>query len=267
MLVTGSDNVLAENMKAPEVPDGTAVIVPARLASQRFPRKLLHLIDDRPIILWTAERLRRELPGWPLFFAVAEPELAEVLEKAGFKTVMTDPELPSGTDRLAAANRAIRAKYVINVQADEPLVRGEEVGLLSELIQSGVEMATLATPIRSERDYGNPNRVKVVRDLTGRALYFSRAPIPHYRGAETDLSGSTLWHIGIYAYRAEFLDRYASLEPTPLEQAEKLEQLRGLEHGYRIAVGVVESGGIGIDAPEDVERFLVAVEEDRRRDP
>lgn len=241
-----------------------AVIVPARLASQRFPRKLLHPIQGRALILWTAARLKRELPGWPLFFAVADRELADVLEAEGFRTVMTDAELPSGTDRLAAANRTIRAKYVINVQADEPLVHAREVELLATLVQGEVEMATLATPIRSQADFRNPNRVKVVRDCRGRALYFSRAPVPQLRDAEAEFPEAALWHLGMYAYRAEFLDRYAGLAPTPLEKAERLEQLRVLEHGFRIGVGVVESGGIGIDAPEDVARFLELLEAEKR---
>jgi 3-deoxy-manno-octulosonate cytidylyltransferase (CMP-KDO synthetase) len=239
-------------------PAGTAILVPARLASQRFPRKLLHPIAGKPLILWTAERLRQALPGWPVHFAVAEEELAAVLREEGFSALLTDPDLPSGTDRLAAANRELGAEFVINVQADEPLVTAREVELLDGLIRGEADIATLATPFRHEEDFRNPNRVKVVRDLAGRALYFSRSPIPRSREAEALGGGVALWHLGLYAYRAEVLERFASLPPSPLEQIEKLEQLRALENGFRLAVGVVEEGGIGIDTPEDVPRFLAA---------
>lgn len=242
----------------PVVPPGLAIIVPARLASQRFPRKLLHPIAGKPLVLWTAERLRHQLPGWPVHFAVAEAELAEVLDSAGFQTVLTDPGLQSGTDRLAEANRVIGAEFVVNVQADEPLVKAHEVALLADLVQGPADLATLATPFRTQEDFANPNRVKVVRDGAGNALYFSRSPIPHSRDGVAFGGGVALWHLGLYAYRAAALERFSNLPPARLEQIEKLEQLRALEHGLRIAVGVVESGGIGVDAPEDVPRFLAA---------
>lgn len=243
----------------PPPPDGTAIIVPARLNSHRFPRKLLHRVHGKPLVLWTAERLRSELPGWTVVFAVGEEELAEVIAEAGFRTVLTDPELPSGTDRLAAANAEVGADFVINVQADEPLVKASEVALLADLIRGEVEMATLATPFRDDADFRNPNRVKVVRNAQGIALYFSRSPIPYSRHGQPLGADCALWHLGLYAYRADFLKRFSALPPGRLEQIERLEQLRALENGWRIAVGVVEQGGIGIDVPEDVERFLDAV--------
>lgn len=236
-------------------PLDTVVMVPARLASQRFPRKLLHEIGGRPLILWTADRLRLELPGWRVVYAVADDELRSVLEAEGCEIVMTDPSLASGTDRLAAANKKIGAGYVINVQADEPLVNGAEVRLLAELVHGAVDLSTLATPFRSEADFRNSNRVKVVCDHLGRALYFSRSPIPYSRDEAELGGGEALWHLGLYAYRAEALERFSRLSPTRLEKIEKLEQLRALENGMRIAVGVVEKGGIGIDTLEDVERF------------
>ena len=238
----------------------TVVMVPARLASQRFPRKLLHEIAGCPLILWTARRLKSELPRWRVVFAVAEDELREVLEGEGFEVVLTDPSLPSGADRLAAANAQIGASYIVNVQADEPLVKGSEVALLADLVKGEVDLATLATRFRSEEDFLNPNRVKVVCDDAGRALYFSRSPIPFSRDGNTLGGGEALWHLGLYAYRAEALERFSKLPSSRLEMIEKLEQLRALENGMRIAVGVVGEGGIGVDTPDDVERFLAAVD-------
>lgn len=233
-----------------------AIIVPARLASQRFPRKLLHPVRGKPLILWTAERIHAEVPEIPLYFAVAEEGLAGVLSAAGFQTINTDPDLASGTDRIAAANREVGAKYVINVQADEPLVTGEQIRTLDRLIQSGVAMATLAKPIQTEEDFLNPNHVKVVRDDKGNALYFSRSPIPHARGlANGYQAGEGLWHLGLYAYTAAFLESFQRWPEGRLERIEKLEQLRALENGASIAVGLTEAFGIGVDTLEDAERL------------
>lgn len=237
----------------------TAIIVPARLASQRFPRKLLYEVADKPIILWTAERIREVAPDFPLFFAVGDEELAEVLEGAGFSAVLTDPALPSGTDRLAAANAEIGADFVLNVQADEPLVNGEDLRLIRDLLSQGADLSTVGTPFRSDEDYRSSARVKVVRGLDGCALYFSRAPIPCGRDDAAAGYRHALWHLGLYGYTAKFLRTFGELPPSPLEQLEKLEQLRALEHGFRIAVGVVESGGIGIDTLEDAMRFTERV--------
>jgi 3-deoxy-manno-octulosonate cytidylyltransferase (CMP-KDO synthetase) len=237
----------------------TAIIVPARLASQRFPRKLLYEVSGKPIILWTAERIRRVAPEYPLFFAVGDEELAEVLRGAGFEAVLTDPDLPSGTDRLAAANATIGADFIINVQADEPLVEGEDIRLIRRLLADGADLSTVGTKFRREEDYRSPMRVKVVRGVDGRALYFSRAPIPHGRDESAAGFRHALWHLGLYGYTAEFLQTFGKLPPSPLEQLEKLEQLRALEHGFRIAVGTVESDGIGIDTLEDAMLFAERV--------
>lgn len=233
-----------------------AIVVPARLASQRFPRKLLHIVNGKPLILWTAERIRSEVEDIPLYFAVAEQELKAVLESAGFRAVMTDPDLPSGTDRIAEANKEINADFVINVQADEPLVTGKQIRTLDSLIQSGVSMATLAKPVKTVADFLNPNHVKVVVDESGNALYFSRAPIPHARGESYGFGeGSALWHLGLYAYTADFLRQFQRWSEGCLERLECLEQLRALENGASIAVGITEDFGIGVDTPEDADRF------------
>jgi 3-deoxy-manno-octulosonate cytidylyltransferase (CMP-KDO synthetase) len=235
----------------------TAIVVPARLASSRFPRKLLFPLGGKPLILWTAERVSREAPGYPLYFAVGDAELAAVLGDAGYCTVMTDPALPSGTDRLAAANEQIGAERLINVQADEPLVHGAQIRQLAALLDDGADLATLAIPFRDVAEFHDSNRVKVVRNQRGDALYFSRAPIPYDRDAGGALpAGDCHLHLGLYAYTARFLRAFTHWPPGRLEQLEKLEQLRALENGCRIAVGITNERTIGIDVPADAAVFM-----------
>lgn len=238
-----------------------ALIVPCRLESTRFPRKLLHPIKGKPLVLWVAERITAEAPDLPLWFAVDHPLLAECIEGAGFRAILTDARHPSGTDRLAEANRTVRASYVINVQADEPLVSGGQIRALQKLIQGDAPMATLCTPFKRSEDFYNPNQVKVVRSETRRALYFSRSPMPYAR----DLAGKVddAWlaahgcykHLGLYAYQGDFLEKFVRLAPGKLEQIEKLEQLRVLENGYPIAIDVTEDPTIGVDTAEDAAKF------------
>lgn len=238
-----------------------SIIVPARLESSRFPRKLLYEVRGKPVIIWTAERIRAVAPEFPLYFAVDDASLADCLRAAGFDTVMTRADHPSGTDRLAEANAQIGADAVINVQGDEPLVTGEQIRALAEGLKGDAAISTLAVRFTQVEDFLNPNQVKVVRDRKGYALYFSRSPIPFAR----DLSGlvDAEWlganpcyrHLGLYAYDAEFLAAFNGLEPGAHEQVEKLEQLRAMEYGYRIFVGITDQATIGIDAPEDVAAF------------
>ncbi|HSH08878.1 MAG TPA: 3-deoxy-manno-octulosonate cytidylyltransferase [Oceanipulchritudo sp.] len=238
-----------------------AIIVPARLGSQRFPRKLLQPVCGKPLILWTAENIGRIAPDLPLYFAVAEEELREVLDKAGYACIMTDPELPSGTDRIGAANRQIGASSVINVQADEPVLAADHIRQLLELLDTGVDMATLATPFTGLADFKDPNKVKVVTALDGRALYFSRSAIPWERDSGGGLPPRAYWHLGLYGYSREVLERFQSWAPTYLEMTEKLEQLRVLENGGRIGVGITQTRTIGIDVPEDLSKLEAALEQ------
>ncbi len=174
---------------------------------------------------------------------------------------MTDENHPSGTDRIAQANRRVRASYVINVQADEPLVTDRQIQALARMIQGDCPMATLCSPFKRAEDFQNPNQVKVVITKTGRALYFSRSPIPYMR----DLAGKVddAWvaanpcfkHLGLYAYKADFLERFVALPPGKLEQIEKLEQLRALGAGHPIAIEVTDDPSIGVDTAEDAVRF------------
>jgi 3-deoxy-manno-octulosonate cytidylyltransferase (CMP-KDO synthetase) len=243
----------------------TAIIVPCRLESTRFPRKLLHEIRGKPLVLWVAERIAGEAPEFPLWFAVDDPLLATPLERAGYRTITTRADHVSGTDRIAEANRTVRAHHVINVQADEPLVTGEQIRTLAQLINGPVAMATLATPFRRVVDFYNSNQVKVVMRRDGRALYFSRSRMPFSR--ELGLTIDDAWvrtnpcrrHLGLYAYKAELLEKFAALPPGELEQIEKLEQLRVLENGYDIAVGLTDHAGVGVDTPQDAQRFEEAL--------
>ena len=238
-----------------------AIVVPCRLESTRFPRKLLHRIKGKPLLLWVAERIRSQTPEIPLWFAVDDGLLQAPLVAAGFQVIPTDPRHASGTDRLAEANRTVRAERVINIQADEPLVTAAQIRALAKLIDGNVPMATLATPFRRAADFENPNQVKVVVRADGRALYFSRSRLPFAR----DLGGAVddAWlaanpchkHLGLYAYHAELLEKFAKLPPGRYEQLEKLEQLRVLENGLDILVGITEDPTIGVDTAEDAQKF------------
>jgi len=237
------------------------IIVPARLASVRFPRKLLADAGGKPLILRTAERISSEVPEFDLYFAVDGNELKKLLEKNGYNVILTPSNLPSGTDRVATANKTLKKEKVINVQADEPLVTRDHILSLSKAIfRDGVSISTLASKFKAENDFMDPNQVKVVTDKNGLALYFSRAPIPHYREnysswqSEKNISGPYK-HMGLYAYDRSFLDYFLGSQESELEKIEKLEQLRALQNGFKIAVEIVKESSIGIDMPNDLEKI------------
>ena len=240
----------------------TAIIVPCRLESTRFPRKLLHKIKGRPLLLWVAERIAKEAPEFPLWFAVDHELLRDCVAGAGFQAVMTSAAHQSGTDRIAEANRKVGAEQVINVQADEPLVTGAQIRALDRLLAGGAPMATLATPFKRAADFANPNQVKVVlAPAARRALFFSRSPMPYAR--ERDGVVDDAWvaanpcykHLGLYGYRADLLEKFAKLPMGRLEQIERLEQLRVLENGYEIACDLTVDPTISVDTPEDAVKF------------
>jgi 3-deoxy-manno-octulosonate cytidylyltransferase (CMP-KDO synthetase) len=221
----------------------------------------LHKIKGKPLLCWVAERIVRVAPKFDLWFAVDDPLLETCLAPGGYRTVMTRVDHASGTDRIAEANRTVRADHVINVQADEPLVSAGQIGILSSLIAGPADMATLATRFQTAADFRNPNQVKVVCDQEGRALYFSRSPIPYPRdaaGGPDDAwvaANPCFKHLGLYAYKAALLEDFARLPVGKLEQIERLEQLRVIENGRSIAVGLTDDPTIGVDAPEDAEKF------------
>lgn len=248
------DELMIEDLILP------TIIVPARLASTRFPGKLLSMVNGKPLILWTAERISEVAPEFNLFFAVDGNEIGDVLEASGFSVVKTDPSLVSGTDRIAAANLEILADTIINVQADEPRIDRSHLHALSESLKpEGTLMSTLAVKFSSEKDFHDPNQVKVVCDQHGNALYFSRSSIPFCRSSDwqrSEVDGDgPLKHLGLYGYKSDFLRRFSMFPEGKLEKIEKLEQLRVLEFGEKISVSVVDTETHGIDTPEDLARF------------
>jgi 3-deoxy-manno-octulosonate cytidylyltransferase (CMP-KDO synthetase) len=236
------------------------IIVPARLASVRFPKKLLADAGGKPLIIRTAERIGSEAPEFDLFFAVDGEELKKLLENAGYHTILTSPDLPSGTDRIAKANQELQREFVINVQADEPLVTRDQILSLARMISNPVvSISTLASVFQTESDFLDPNQVKVVLDNDGNALYFSRSPIPFSREKDSNRGyEKTTWgykHMGLYGYKREFLDFFLGSKESTLERIEKLEQLRALQNGYKIGVEIVEGTSLGIDVPADLEKI------------
>jgi 3-deoxy-manno-octulosonate cytidylyltransferase (CMP-KDO synthetase) len=236
----------------------TVAIIPARFRSTRLPGKALAVIGDRPMICHVAERTRRARGLGDVIVATDDARIRDAVVERGGRVVMTRADHPSGTDRLAEVAAGLTADVLVNVQGDLPLLDPAMVELLAARMRSepGLAMATLATPIRTEAEWRSPHVVKVVFGRDGRALYFSRSPVPFDRDGTRRADEALGWrHIGMYAYRREILLRLASLPPTPLEERERLEQLRALENG--IAIGVVEWSGaeplIEVDTPEDLE--------------
>ncbi len=233
-------------------------VIPARFASVRFPGKSLALIAGRTLIERVIERC---LQARSLSSVVVATDDARIARVAGrfCQVEMTRSDHPSGTDRIAEVATRVAADGYINVQGDEPLMDPKVIDAVAAALERA-EMSTAATPIREAAQLVNPNVVKVVVGTSGDALYFSRSTIPFLRDL-ADRSPSEqlaafpfLRHLGIYGYRREILQRLVEFPVSPLEQMEKLEQLRALEHGIRIAVAVVDHDGIGVDLPGDVER-------------
>lgn len=239
------------------------IVIPARLASTRLPRKLLLRETGKSLIQHTYEAARQARLPRGVCVAVDHEELFKEVLAFGGQAEMTDPNAASGTDRVAEiARRMMDVDIFVNVQGDEPELSGETIDQAVRLLVERPElvMSTLATPIRSREQLLDPACVKVVFDSSGRALYFSRSPIPHAREWDDcllkDLPPHFFQHIGLYAYRREFLLRLAGMPPSSLEKVEKLEQLRVLEAGYEIGVGVVDEPTRGIDTPEDYRAFV-----------
>ena len=240
------------------------MLVPARLASTRLPRKPLADIGGLPMVVRVAQRAALSHAD-KVVVAADHADIVQACARYGVAAVLTRQDHASGSDRLAEACALLGldgADVVVNVQGDEPLIEPGLIDACAALLvrESGCAMSTAAHAIDSLADYLNPNVVKVVLDAAGRALYFSRAPLPWRRDGAAPGSPALplprpLRHVGLYAYRAGFLRRFATLAPCPLEETEALEQLRALWHGERIAVHVTEARpGPGVDTPEDLER-------------
>jgi 3-deoxy-manno-octulosonate cytidylyltransferase (CMP-KDO synthetase) len=239
----------------------TAIIIPARYGSCRLPGKPLLRQTGKYLIQHVYERACQSQRANLILVATDDPRIVAAVESFGGNVVRTRRDHPSGTDRVAEVAGQLDADLILNLQGDEPLIDPNHLDLLFDLLirHPGADMATLATPFRSLEQWHNPNCVKVVHDAAGRALYFSRSPLPYVRDGQPDFAlrpARFLLHVGLYAYRRDFLLRMAALPPEPLEQLEKLEQLRALALGHPIQVGIVEQSGFGVDTYEDYQRFV-----------
>ena len=243
------------------------VLVPARLASTRLPRKPLADIGGVPMVVRVAQRAAQCAAARGVV-AADDAEIVAACTRHGIEALLTRADHATGSDRLAEACALLGLDgdaLVVNVQGDEPLIAPALIDAVAALLGARTDcvMSTAAHAIDSAAEYANPNVVKVVLDAAGRALYFSRAPIPHWRDAASPgalPAPAPLRHIGLYAYRAGFLRRFPALAAAPLEAVEALEQLRVLWHGERIAVHVsAERPGPGVDTPQDLERVRTLV--------
>ena len=231
------------------------VIIPARWASTRFPGKPLVPLRGKPLVQHVWERAGRAKRVGRIIIATDDMRIAEAAFDFGAEVALTSPKHPTGTDRLAEVVRQLKsASIILNVQGDEPDIAPSTIDRLAEALQDDPKlgMVTAANPLTDPADVQDPNVVKVVTDLVGRALYFSRSVIPHDRDGRGGVK--YLRHQGIYGYRRKVLLAFVKWKPTTLEQAEKLEQLRALEHGIAIGVIVVRRESVGVDVPGDVAK-------------
>lgn len=229
-------------------------VIPARYGSTRLPGKPLKLIQGKPVIQRVYERASLARIPEDVVVATDDERIADCVKQFGGKAIMTSKDHPSGTDRLAEVALSYEdVDVIVNVQGDEPMIPPQVIDDLAQAFQNDpeLEMATMKTEMRPE-DYDNPNAVKVVTDQNGFALYFSRSRIPYPRNQVPDVK--VYKHIGIYAYKRDYLLKFAALLPTPLEQVEGLEQLRALENGTKIKVLTTDFQGVGIDTQEDLDR-------------
>ena len=236
----------------------TLCVIPARFASTRLPGKPLADIAGKPMIVRVYQQASKARRLTGVIAAVDDERVYEAVVSNGGMAMMTAKDHPTGTDRLAEVAAAHpEAELIINVQGDEPMI---EPAIIDELAAAfdddpDLQMATVKSPMESQADINNPNNVKVVTDKNGYALYFSRSPLPYFR----ENTGMTVYkHIGIYAYKRDFLLEYAKMMPTQLEQTESLEQLRALENGYKIKVIETDYHFVGVDTPEDLAAVNVA---------
>lgn len=238
-------------------------MIPARLASTRLPRKLLLRETGKTLIQHTYEAAMKASRPLGVIVATDHADIFREVESFGGRAVMTNPDCASGTDRVAeVALQLPEADLLVNVQGDEPEISGGAIDLAVRMLEENPEavMSTLATPIRDRRQFEDPACVKVVFDAHGRAMYFSRSPIPYPRKWDDALLSATppsfYQHVGLYVYRREFLLELAQMPPSKMEKIEKLEQLRVLEAGRSILVGIVNDATFGIDTPEDYRKFV-----------
>ena len=234
------------------------VVIPARFGSTRFPAKILAAATGKPLVQHVVDQALKCWRVSRVLVATDDQRIVDALRPYGTRAVMTSVEHQSGTDRVAEVARDLNDEIIVNVQGDEPEIEPEVIdgliGLLEE--NAAADMATAVTLFPPGKDPTDPNLVKCAMGVDDRALYFSRSPVPYRREPNNEGNSAYYLHLGIYAYRREFLLRYASWPPTPLELTEKLEQLRVLEHGGEIRVLKVPRATNGIDTPEQYEEFV-----------
>jgi 3-deoxy-manno-octulosonate cytidylyltransferase (CMP-KDO synthetase) len=229
-------------------------VIPSRIKSTRLPRKPLLSIQGKPMIQWTYENAARCKAITDLIVATDSQEIADLISGLGGKVQMTDPDLPTGSERVAAvAEHYPEMDVVINLQGDEPFIKPTMLEALISPYLAGEtpEMTTLASPLDKTNHYHSAGAVKVITDINKNALYFSRSPIPYYRTQE---QAPVYHHMGLYAFRRDFLMLYKTLPQTPLEKTESLEQLRALEHGYKIRVCLTQEKTLEVNTPEELEQ-------------
>ena len=233
----------------------TIAVIPARMASTRFPGKPLASILGLPMIEHVRRRVGLAASIDEVIVATCDREIADVVTRAGGRAAMTSDKHERCTDRVAEAVAGGLADVVVNVQGDEPLIRPEMIDALCAPLKSHPSMpcTNLMAPIDDDGEFQSLNVIKTVADLAGNALYFSRQPVPSMARAG-GLSSRRYKQLGIIAFRREFLELFARLEPTPLEQAESIDMLRALEHGYRVRMVLTEASVVGVDTPADLER-------------
>jgi len=241
------------------------VVIPARYASTRFPAKIIASETGRPLVQHVVDQVEQCVRVRQVIVATDDRRIADALAPFGSRVVMTSPQHQSGTDRIAEVARGLEDDIVVNVQGDEPEIEPAVVDALIERLESSDDdMATAATPFPEHASVADVNLVKVAIGIDGRAMYFSRSPIPYHRDPTGGPRSAYYLHLGIYAYRREFLRDFASWPATPCEVAEKLEQLRALVHGRSIYVHTVKRATHGVDSPEQyarcVERYREKVE-------
>lgn len=232
------------------------IVIPARFGSKRLPGKPLRIVGGRPLIGWVLEAAKNSKKADQILVATDDERILEVVSSMDVCATMTDRRVQSGTERVYEAIKGRAATHIVNLQADEPFVRAEMIDTLFTELEKGHHFVTLARPLIEEREFHDPNSVKVVLRRDGTALYFSRSPIPHMRGGEAPI----YIHIGIYGFSREGLETFVGLERGVLEQAESLEQLRILENGLPLKVFLTEYEGFGIDTEEDLERARLLLE-------
>ncbi len=232
-----------------------AAFIPARFGSTRLDGKPLADIVGKPMIQWVYERAMASRLVDDVVVATDDERVVDAVKAFGGAVVMTSPEHISGTDRVGEAAAASKADIIVNIQGDEPLIEPAMIDAAVEpmIADPGLSVCTLMTRITDEREYMDPNVVKVVVDSKGFALYFSRSPIPFSKAPFKGGAPPLFKHVGLYVYRREFLKKFTAMKPTPLEEAEGLEQLRVLQNGLRIKVVETPYNPVSVDTPEDLE--------------